>query len=697
MPGSRSSNNDTEHNRSPRESGEDSEDESEILEESPCGRWLKRKEEVEQRDVPGIDCAHLAMDTEEGVEVVWNEVQFSERKNFKSQEEKIQLVFENLTQLEHPNIVKFHRYWTDTHNDKPRVIFITEYMSSGSLKQFLKRTKKNVKKLPLQAWKRWCTQILSALSYLHSCSPPVIHGNLTCDTIFIQHNGLVKIGSVAPDAIHHHVKTCRDNMKNMHFIAPEYGSAASTTAIDVYSFGICALEMAALEIQGNGDSGTLVTDEHIKRTVESLEDAQQKDFINKCLSHDPAKRPSARELLFHPLLFEVHALKLLAAHCLVNTSSNYDEMLQKLYKPEVVYAEIRKVSETFEYHLGDIVGTEKLEKFVEDVKYGIYPLTAFSAQKPPATRPRAISPETAESVKSATPEPLDIETRKVVNMICSVKPREENCELFMTILLRMDDKMNRQLTCPISADDSAVTLSHELVHLGFIHEIDREKIATMIEDTLRNHQQKMHGTSKIPSATALTSAGSVTGDLGVAIGSMSDPLTAASSSASSLSAKANHLHHHVPVHSASLERGWKVADTESILATMPAIMETSGISVNSMMDGALFGVHLDDAEEARENDEELEALEEMVAQRRRSSQRMAQCEAVDSASSSPPAMYHRQSMSGGGGGAVQQDPSSSLLMMMVNSNSPSGGGDTGELDHVEQPAGDPNESYEATD
>lgn len=56
------------------------------------------------------------------LQVVWNEVQFSERKNFKSQEEKIQLVFENLTQLEHPNIVKFHKYWTDTHNEKPRVI-----------------------------------------------------------------------------------------------------------------------------------------------------------------------------------------------------------------------------------------------------------------------------------------------------------------------------------------------------------------------------------------------------------------------------------------------------------------------------------------------------------------------------------------------------------------------------------------------
>ena len=31
---------------SPRESGEDSEDDIEILEESPCGRWSKRRQEV---------------------------------------------------------------------------------------------------------------------------------------------------------------------------------------------------------------------------------------------------------------------------------------------------------------------------------------------------------------------------------------------------------------------------------------------------------------------------------------------------------------------------------------------------------------------------------------------------------------------------------------------------------------------------
>lgn len=128
---------------------DDSEDESEILEESPCGRWLKRREEVEQRDIPGIDATFLAMDTEEGVEVVWNEVRFSERKYFNSKEENICEVFDRLILLSHPNIVKLHKYWMDKDVDKPRVIFITEYMSSGSLKLFLKKTKKNDVKMSL--------------------------------------------------------------------------------------------------------------------------------------------------------------------------------------------------------------------------------------------------------------------------------------------------------------------------------------------------------------------------------------------------------------------------------------------------------------------------------------------------------------------------------------------------------------------
>lgn len=41
------------------------------------------------------------------------------------------------------------------------------------------------------------------------------------------------------------------------------GPSPVTPAVDIYSFGMAALEMAALEIPGNGDSGNVVTQEQV--------------------------------------------------------------------------------------------------------------------------------------------------------------------------------------------------------------------------------------------------------------------------------------------------------------------------------------------------------------------------------------------------------------------------------------------------
>ena len=121
---------------------------------------------------------------------------------------------------------------------------------------------------------------------MHNSETPIIHGNLSGETIFIQHNGLIKIGSIAPDIVNAHVKTCIDNSwwtKNRHFMAPElheiysidqspsgnlsssnnstnssnhlqvtynshnqnnvYVQNQSTPAVDIYSFGMVALEV----------------------------------------------------------------------------------------------------------------------------------------------------------------------------------------------------------------------------------------------------------------------------------------------------------------------------------------------------------------------------------------------------------------------------------------------------------------------
>ncbi len=138
------------------DSGEESEGENEVIEESPNGRWTKRNEQVgirvasvcnidrwvltscqskvSQRDVPGIDQAFLAMDTENGYEVVWNEINISE-KRFKSPEldqvpsrrelepqlRRVYKIYFKLSETS-PNIHNSHWCQSSQHRQIPRLL-----------------------------------------------------------------------------------------------------------------------------------------------------------------------------------------------------------------------------------------------------------------------------------------------------------------------------------------------------------------------------------------------------------------------------------------------------------------------------------------------------------------------------------------------------------------------------------------------
>lgn len=94
---------------------------------------------------------------------------------------------------------------TDRRKIKYRLVFITEYMSSGTLDTHYREMDENQNSPSQDTVIRWLYQILSALDYLHSFSTPLIHNNLSAKTVFRHHNGTFKVGGFWYDVITRHL------------------------------------------------------------------------------------------------------------------------------------------------------------------------------------------------------------------------------------------------------------------------------------------------------------------------------------------------------------------------------------------------------------------------------------------------------------------------------------------------------------
>ncbi|NXR25296.1 NRBP2 protein, partial [Cinclus mexicanus] len=122
---------------------------------------------------------------------------------------------------------------------------------------------------------------------------------------------------------------------------------------------------------------------------------------------------------------------------------------------------------------------------------GIYPLMNFAVSRPHAL-PRALSQpqEDPQKTKTPTPEPFDVETRKVVQMQCNMELNEDKSQWHLTLLLILEDKLHRQLSYDLLPTDNSKDLATELVHYGFIHEDDCEKLATFLESAFHKHRSQ---------------------------------------------------------------------------------------------------------------------------------------------------------------------------------------------------------------
>ncbi|XP_030963613.1 probable serine/threonine-protein kinase WNK4 isoform X1 [Quercus lobata] len=244
---------------------------------------------------------YKAIDEFLGIEVAWNQVKLNEVLRSPDDLQRLYSEVHLLSTLNHDSIIKFHASWIDV--NRKTFNFITEMFTSGTLREY----RKKYEKVHIRAIKCWARQILRGLVYLHGHDPPVIHRDLKCDNIFVNgHLGQVKIGDLGLAAILRGSQSAHSVIGTPEFMAPELYEEDYNELVDVYSFGLCVLEMLTSEYPYSECSNPAqiykkVTSGKLPGAFYRIEDLEAQRFIGKCLV-TASKRLSAKELLLDPFL-----------------------------------------------------------------------------------------------------------------------------------------------------------------------------------------------------------------------------------------------------------------------------------------------------------------------------------------------------------------------------------------------------------
>lgn len=266
--------------------------EYEQLATNPTGRYIKLNQILGKG---AYKCVWKAIDKEEGLEVAWNCLQSTQ-----SEYSDIKNEIEILKKAKHKNILHYHDSWFENNE----FIFITEMMTSGTLKEYIKKIGiPNTKVI-----RNWLRQILEGLSYLHEHVPTITHRDLKCDNIFINGTtGEIKIGDLGTAKM----KTGKKYtvIGTPEFMAPEmYEDGGHSEKVDIYAFGMCILEIVTGEYPYSECNNPAQIYKKVScglkpECISKIKDLEILSLVNFCIAGEK-ERLSAKQLLQHQFFFE---------------------------------------------------------------------------------------------------------------------------------------------------------------------------------------------------------------------------------------------------------------------------------------------------------------------------------------------------------------------------------------------------------
>ncbi|XP_019650324.1 interferon-induced, double-stranded RNA-activated protein kinase isoform X1 [Ailuropoda melanoleuca] len=218
-------------------------------------------------------------------------------------DKKVEREVKALAALRHPNIVHYCSCWAgedynpeDSINpSRPKIkclLIQMEFCDKGTLEAWIdnRRGKKPDKPLSLELYE----QIAAGVEYIHN--QQLIHRDLKPGNIFLVNTKHIKIGDFGLVTSLKDYENRTSNKGTLRYMSPEQISSREYgKEVDIFALGLILAEL--LYICPTLSETVEIFKELRAGKFSDVFDAREKILLERLLSHDPMKRPSASEIL----------------------------------------------------------------------------------------------------------------------------------------------------------------------------------------------------------------------------------------------------------------------------------------------------------------------------------------------------------------------------------------------------------------